>query len=56
MTSIANPVAIAPAGRSPWRDARLRFLRNRAAVGSVVVLALITLACAIRPDAAAERL
>ena len=49
MTSIADPVDIAPAGRSPWRDARQRFLRNRAAVGSVVVLALITLACVFGP-------
>jgi oligopeptide transport system permease protein len=39
----------APAGRSPWRDARTRFLRNRAAVASVIVLALITLACVFGP-------
>ena len=39
----------APAGRSPWRDARTRFLRNRAAVASVGVLALITLACVFGP-------
>ena len=43
----SNPEA--PAGRSPWRDARQRFLRNRAAVGSVVVLALIALACVFGP-------
>ena len=49
MTSIADPVDIAPAGRSPWRDARQRFLRNRAAVASLVVLALITLACVFGP-------
>ena len=42
-------VDAAPAGRSPWRDARVRFLRNRAAVASVVVLSLITLACVFGP-------
>ncbi len=40
---------LAPAGRSPWRDARVRFMRNRAAVASVVVLALIALACVFGP-------
>ena len=33
----------APAGRSLWQDARRRFLRNRAAVASLVVLALVAL-------------
>jgi oligopeptide transport system permease protein len=36
-------------GRSPWQDARVRFARNKAAVVSVVILLLITLACAIGP-------
>jgi oligopeptide transport system permease protein len=36
-------------GRSPWQDARLRFSRNKAAVVSLVILALITLACIIGP-------
>ena len=49
MSAAINPAEIAPAGRSPWRDARRRFLRNRAAVASVVVLALITLACVFGP-------
>ena len=40
---------IAPAGRSPWRDARMRFLRNRAAVASLIVLALVALACVFGP-------
>ena len=31
----------APHGRSLWQDARARFLRNRAAVASLVVLALV---------------
>ena len=49
MTAATTTLDAAPAGRSPWRDARQRFLRNRAAVGSVVVLALITLACVFGP-------
>ncbi|TIC86123.1 ABC transporter permease subunit [Crenobacter intestini] len=36
-------------GRSPWRDARERFFRNKAAVASLVLLALITLACVFGP-------
>ena len=41
--------ALPGAGRSPWQDARRRFSRNRAALVSVVVLILITLACIIGP-------
>ena len=33
----------APHGRSPWQDARRRFLRNRAAVASLVALVLVGL-------------
>jgi oligopeptide transport system permease protein len=36
-------------GRSPWSDARRRFMRNRAAVVSLAVLALVALACVIGP-------
>lgn len=36
-------------GRSPWTDARIRFMRNRAAVFSMVLLAIITLACVVGP-------
>ncbi|MEM8731812.1 MAG: ABC transporter permease subunit [Pseudomonadota bacterium] len=36
-------------GRSLWRDARERFLRNRAAMGSVVILAMIVLFVVIGP-------
>lgn len=36
-------------GRSLWSDARRRFLRNRAAIISLCVLALICLACIIGP-------
>jgi oligopeptide transport system permease protein len=39
----------AVAGRSPWADARLRFMRNRAAVFSLLLLCLITLACIVGP-------
>ena len=49
MSAVITPVEIAPVGRSPWRDARVRFLRNRAAVASVMVLALVTLACVFGP-------
>src|SRR5471032_2498598 len=43
--ALAAPVE----GRSPWQDARLRFRRNKAAVISLVILTVITLACAIGP-------
>jgi oligopeptide transport system permease protein len=36
-------------GRSPWRDARTRFMRNKAAVVSLALLALIALACIAGP-------
>lgn len=36
-------------GRSPWMDARMRFMRNRAAVISLVLLSLITLLCVLGP-------
>jgi oligopeptide transport system permease protein len=39
----------APPGRSPWADAKTRFLRNKAAVVALCVLALITLACIFGP-------
>ena len=42
-------LAQAPAGRSPWVDARIRFLRNRAAVISLGLLATITLLCVAGP-------
>lgn len=35
--------------RSPWRDARDRFVRNRAAMFSAVFLVLITIACIAGP-------
>lgn len=36
-------------GRSPWLDARLRFARNKAALLSLLMLALITLVCIVGP-------
>jgi len=47
-TLSAAPLAPMP-GRSPWADARRRFLRNKAAVASLAVLALISLACIFGP-------
>ena len=46
---MATVIDTAPAGRSPWHDARVRFARNRAAVTSLVVLSLVTLACVFGP-------
>jgi oligopeptide transport system permease protein len=43
------PVAPQP-GRSPWADARTRFMRNRAAVASLVILVLIVLLCVVGPS------
>ena len=40
---------IAPAGRSPWADAKRRFIRNKAAVASVVALLLIAFVCVFGP-------
>ena len=39
----------APHGRSLWADARTRFMRNKAAVVSLVLLLLIGAACIIGP-------
>lgn len=47
--SLAPMLEKAVAGRSPWQDARARFLRNKAAVVSLALLVLITLACIIGP-------
>lgn len=47
--SLAPMLEKAVAGRSPWQDARARFLRNKAAVVSAALLVLITLACIIGP-------
>ncbi|MCB6182681.1 ABC transporter permease subunit [Leeia sp. TBRC 13508] len=46
LTHAANE---AVAGRSLWKDARIRFFRNKAAVLSLIFLVLIALACAFGP-------
>jgi len=52
-TALLQGAATLPAapvqGRSPWVDARIRFMRNRAAVVSLALLVLITLACVLGP-------
>lgn len=45
----AAVAAAAPAGRSPWADARTRFIRNKAAVASLVILLIIGLVCVVGP-------
>jgi len=47
--SLAPMLEKAVAGRSPWQDARARFLRNKAAVVSLILLVLVTLACIVGP-------
>ncbi|MFC3626577.1 ABC transporter permease subunit [Vogesella amnigena] len=49
--AVAEAIAanVAVDGRSPWRDARDRFFRNKAAVVSLIFLTLITLACIFGP-------
>jgi oligopeptide transport system permease protein len=42
-------VPVAVPGRSPWADARRRFVRNKAAVASLVVLLLIGVICVFGP-------
>lgn len=39
----------ATTGRSPWTDARVRFMRNKAAVGSLILISLVVLACLFGP-------
>lgn len=45
---LAEPVAITP-GRSPWADARTRFIRNKAAVASLIALLVIGAVCIFGP-------
>lgn len=45
---LAEPVAITP-GRSPWADARTRFIRNKAAVASLIALLVIGAVCVFGP-------
>jgi oligopeptide transport system permease protein len=48
-TLVAMADESAMAGRSPWADARARFLRNRAAVASLCILCLIITLCVVGP-------
>lgn len=51
--AVADTLALAslpaPPGRSPWADARTRFLRNKAAVASLATLLLIVAVCLVGP-------
>jgi oligopeptide transport system permease protein len=49
MTALEGAIETAVPGRSPWADARTRFMRNRAAVFSLCLLVLIVLACIVGP-------
>lgn len=50
VTALGDTLAVADvSGRSPWADARGRFLRNRAAVVSLCLLTLVTLLCIVGP-------
>jgi oligopeptide transport system permease protein len=50
VTALGDTLAVADvSGRSPWADARGRFLRNRAAVVSLCLLVLVTLTCLVGP-------
>ena len=44
-----DPAVAEVAGRSPWADARGRFLRNKAAVVSLGLLVFITVVCIVGP-------
>ena len=47
--ALGDTVESVVAGRSPWADARTRFLRNKASVVSLCLLALIVLLCIVGP-------
>ncbi|MCQ0970003.1 ABC transporter permease subunit [Paracoccus sp. TK19116] len=54
MRSLADTMAQAEVkGRSPWADARKRFVRNKAAMAGLVILVLVTLFAAFGDYAAA---
>lgn len=47
--ALGSSAVAADVGHSLWADARRRFVRNKAAVVSLVVLVLVTLACVVGP-------
>ena len=47
--ALGKATDIAIAGRSPWADARVRFLRNKASVVSLCLLVLIVIVCVVGP-------
>ena len=47
--ALAGAAEAAVAGRSPWMDARARFLRNKAALASVCILSFVVLCCVFGP-------
>lgn len=47
--TIATKLAETPRGRSLWADARRRFLRNRAALGALIVLICVALFALVGP-------
>lgn len=49
MSALQNAADMDVQGKSPWMHARARFVRNRAAVVSLVILGLIILACLVGP-------
>ncbi len=48
--ALGDTVESVVAGRSPWADARTRFLRNKASVVSLCLLAVIVLLCIVGPS------
>jgi oligopeptide transport system permease protein len=50
MVDALGQAVSAPPGRSPWADARTRFMKNKAGVFSICLLALIALACIVGPS------
>lgn len=49
VATAGDALATEPVGRSLWSDARRRFMRNKAALISLGLLALISLACVVGP-------
>jgi oligopeptide transport system permease protein len=49
VAALGTTMEEAVAGRSPWADARGRFVRNKAALISLCLLVLVTLTCIVGP-------